>query len=352
MKQFLYFLSKTDQTVVSRCPPMARNIQYSLGFFVLLTGTIALLSGTYAISNMFLYEDPSTGQPVMPFFGWPASIILGLVYATFIMAIDREIVSATNKITVAYRIPLAIVISLIISKPIEMQLFDSAVVQQLSSDNQHDQHNQNLSNELDANVNRLQVRFNILDSSLRAAVDSRNYWQKMKLAEIVGTEAAGTSGHPGEGVAFRQDDENMKAQQTLIDQYNSDLKTVKTELDKARIAKKTEYHLDKQKIAYDLLSKSVALNKVKDNDKSGTATRMGWSITGLFLLFEIIPSLMKLLLSKTEYDALIDKRRLLNILSTDMIYEEATSIYHDKSAEEISKENPVRISQLYLSQSD
>jgi hypothetical protein len=352
MKQFLYFLSKTDRTIVSRCSPMARNIQYSLGFFVLLTGTIAFISGTYAISNMFLYEDPASGAPLMPVFGWPASILLGLIYATFIMAIDREIVSATNKTAVAYRIPLAIVVSLIISKPIEMQLFDSAIVQRLGKDNQHEQHNQNLSDELAANVNQLQNQRDTLDSSLRVAINSRNYWQKLKLAEIVGTPGTVTSGNPGEGAAFRQDDENMKTQQTLIDQYSVELKTVKAELAKAKANKTAEYHLDKDKIAYDLLCKSVALNEVKDNDRTGTATRMGWGITGLFLLFEIVPSLMKLLLPKTEYDALIDKRRLLNILSTDMIYQQAISIYHDKSAEDISMENPTRIAQLYRSQSD
>ncbi len=352
MEQFLYFLSKTDGTVISRCSPMARNIQASLGFFVLLTGTIAFLSGTYAVSNMFIREDLVSGEPTMPFFGWPASVILGLIYATFIMAIDREIVSATNKTAVAYRIPLAIVVSLIISKPMEMQLFDAALIKQLSIDDLRDQDNKGLSDKLAGNVKILQRQYNTLDSNLRAAVDNWNTWQKLESAEIVGSPIAGATHRPGKGPAYEQAGENMKAQQTLIDQYKTDLKQVKADLDKAKSDEDVKYHSGKHKQSYDLLSKSIALDEVKGNDKSGAATRMGWGITALFLLFETIPSLIKLLLPRTEYDAMIDKRRLLNILSTTIIYEQATSEYYSKTAEELTIENPLRIKQMYLSQSD
>ena len=49
---------------------------------------------------------------------------------------------------------------------------------------------------------------------------------------------------------------------------------------------------------------------------------MTWGITILLMLFEIIPSLIKLLTPSTEYDAIIEARRRLNIQLTNAMANE------------------------------
>ena len=70
MKKFLLFLSKTDNDILKHCTKFTTDIQVSLGIFVLFTGVLALFSGSYAISNMFVFEDPNTMVPVMKWYGY------------------------------------------------------------------------------------------------------------------------------------------------------------------------------------------------------------------------------------------------------------------------------------------
>jgi hypothetical protein len=84
MKNLFFYLAKTDMGLIKTCTSQARNVQSSLGAFVLLTGILAFISGTYAISNMFLTEG-ANGMPVMIPYGWLASSCLGLVYTLFII---------------------------------------------------------------------------------------------------------------------------------------------------------------------------------------------------------------------------------------------------------------------------
>ena len=131
MKAFLYFLSKTDTDIIRHCPSSTRQTHLTLGFFVLMTGMLAFISGSFAISNMFVHEN-AMGRPQMAMTGWILSPVIGIIYATFIMAIDREIVSATTRWAVIFRLPLAIAITLIVSLPVELQLFESKLLKQLT----------------------------------------------------------------------------------------------------------------------------------------------------------------------------------------------------------------------------
>ncbi|MXV14804.1 DUF4407 domain-containing protein [Hufsiella ginkgonis] len=345
-----YFLSKTDQGIVRHCTAITKNIQATLGFFVLLTGTMALVSGTYAISNMFIREDAGTGQPAMMPMGWFYSAILGTVYCIFIVAIDREIVSASNKIAALLRLPLAIIISLIVSTPIEMQLFDARLVARLQEEDR--QVNKPLADRLTGNTERIITLLDSTENKRLQAMRNRDRWIAIRQAELTGEAGALQTGRAGDGPAYKLADQNVKSEEINIAICDRDLTRLRLALKEAEIKEDTVYLNKKATQSYDFLSKSVALGKVKKEDSTGSAGRTSWGITVLFFLFETIPCIVKLLLPKTEYDVLIEKRRQLNILSAVAIYEEATSEYNIKSAEELQSENPRRIQQMLLSQSD
>jgi hypothetical protein len=77
---------------------------------------------------------------------------------------------------------------------------------------------------------------------------------------------------------------------------------------------------------------------------------MGLGIMMLFFLFELIPSIMKLLLPQTEYDAILDKRRRLNIHATKLIFQNIYSEYEEMTADEIRDYNPLAVEKMYDAQ--
>src|SRR6185369_9769513 len=103
--RFFQFLSKTDRRLIVHCTDHSVKTQVSNGVFVLLTAMFAFLSSMYAVHTTF--KDFRVAIPV------------AVLYATVIAFIDREIVSTSNRLATLSRLPLALVIGLVISVPLE-----------------------------------------------------------------------------------------------------------------------------------------------------------------------------------------------------------------------------------------
>ncbi len=348
MTNFLFFLSKTDTSIIRNCSPATRNIQFTLGFFVLLTGVLAFLSGGYAASNLFIHEYALTGKPQMEPLGWLYAVLIGLVYTVFIMAIDREVVAASNKWAVILRIPLAIIISIIVSVPVELQLFEGRITKKLLENAKAD--NDHLEEQLHYKMVPLEKRRDTLLALKNNAVKERQSWATIMDVEVVGNIRDGKQRPAGKGDAYLSAKENKEQANELITKCDSELAVVQSQLNTMQ-AQLSE-NLINQHIpqSYDLLSKYVTLNQVKEDDKTGAAARMSYGITFLFLLFELIPCIMKLLLPQTEYDAMLTMRRNLNRLSARKIYNQAKQEYETQTAEQVSQRNPLVVEQIFASQ--
>jgi hypothetical protein len=306
-----------------------------MGFFVIMTGIMAFISGSYAISNMFLHANPINGKPIMAPTGWLISFVIGLVYACFIMAIDREIVSSNTRWAAAIRIPLAIVISLIVSVPVELQIFDARINKHLLQS--HIAENDNLRSKLESR-NRLKEIESAIDQVERQkieATEKRNYWAEAIEAEVVGRVRDGRTGKAGKGLAYEEAMMNKNIQENLIVKYDIELRDKNIELKNIHLKEENEFSNEKVQQSYDLLSKYIALNEIKIEDKSGSASHIGLGIALLFCLFELIPSLMKLFLPQTEYDMLLDKRRRLNMHAAKIIFQQNYSEYEGLNSDEI-----------------
>ncbi len=350
MRKFLFILSKTDETVIAKCSEATKNAQASLGFFVLLTGVLAFISGSLAVSNMFINADAINGKPQMAMFGWLFSSIIGLVYAILIMAIDREIVAASTKWAVALRIPLAIIISLVISVPIELQLFDARITKKLVENMRIE--NQQLADKVHEKMlpfeNRRDTLLNIKNDALR----ERTNWGNIMDIEVVGTLRDGKQRPAGKGNAYNSAKQNKQETDVVIGKSDSELVKVQQRITVLQAQTDSTLKSDRIGQSYDLLSKYTALKEVKAADKTGAAVTMSLGITCLFLLFELIPSIIKLLLPKTEYDALIDIRRNLNIAAANKIYTYATTEYNALNIDGITARNPIIVGKVFQSQGD
>lgn len=350
MIKLFFFLSKTDESIICHCPSSTRNIHATMGFFVLITGLMAFVSGSYAISNMFIHENLLTGRPQLIQFGWLYSMILGAVYASFIMAIDREIVSASTKWAATLRIPLAIIIGLIVSVPVELQIFEAKINKHLIQ--KHNVENDSLIQKINADnrIPEIQKEIKELEARKQEANNKRLGWAEAIEAEVVGRVKAGRTGRPGKGIAYNEALMNMQLQEELVTKKDLELGQKHLELKIAIKKKDKDYDMQTVSQSYDLLSKYIALKEVKIEDATGSATSIGYGIMCLFLLFELMPSITKLFLPQTEYDVLLDNRRKLNIHAAKMIYQQSYSEYEGLSIDEIQTSNKIVSAKMFGSQ--
>lgn len=316
MTRLLLFFSKTDYQVYKNCTTYAKNIQLSLGLFVILTGLLAFISGSYAISNLFVEFDWRTNQIHFNEHGRYLTPILGFFYAIIIVAIDREIVSAKNKRAVLLRIPLAIVLGAVVAVPIELKMLEGRIEKQLQED--YKEENENVRMTKDNELVALENGRDSLKLEVNNVQQRVNYYENLMQLELAGQSTGRTTGKFGEGPVWRQNKALRDSASIRLERAKNDLQSFeKDEYLKRKKEIEQKYATDQVSQQFDLLSKYQALAKIEANDKTGSVRKMTWGITIIFMLFEIIPSLMKLITPATEYDALIEARRRLNIQLTN-----------------------------------
>ncbi len=138
-ERFFWFIGGFDSETLGRAECRAVRSKYSsMGALILLTALLASCSGGYAIYTIFRNE-------------W-ATAMLALLWGLMILVLDRFLVSSSRKSAVlknffkeqdaarpytatapwallGVRLPIAIAIGLVVSKPIEVRLMDPLIVQ-------------------------------------------------------------------------------------------------------------------------------------------------------------------------------------------------------------------------------
>lgn len=121
---FFLFASGVDTTLLKECPSET-NKYVGIGATIFFTGVFAALAAGYALFTVFNSY-------------WIAGV-LGLIWGLMIFNLDRYIVSSMRKenkparewIMASPRIVLAIAISLIIAKPLELKIFEKEIEPEL-----------------------------------------------------------------------------------------------------------------------------------------------------------------------------------------------------------------------------
>lgn len=296
----LYYLSKTDSAIVTKCNSRTRMHQKSLGLFVLITALFAFLSSYYALTTIFGDWDEFSQSYIMAI---KDRILVGtcaLLYAMMIGLIDREIVASKNKKAALLRIPLAIMIGIIVAVPIKIKVLERRI-------------NQKIKDEQIAGMlpfKREQDKFIAsTDSTINNLELQINYYTKLKLdeekrmeGEDLGYYGSGLSGIPGQGLHFSYAKNNAQNYGQVIDEFNEKIRE-KQEYRTQRLDQmQKNFSIYKPNSTYDLWSKYEALHKLVKEDKSNQSRMMVMGITLLFILLELIPSLIKLLSQEGEYE--------------------------------------------------
>ena len=120
LKEFFWFCSGASPELLNRCP--TENSKYTgIGATVLFTGIFAALSGGYALYTVF---D-----------NWVPAVIFGIIWGAMIFNLDRYIVSSMKKEgniwkeirTAIPRLILATLLAFVISKPLELKMFEDEI---------------------------------------------------------------------------------------------------------------------------------------------------------------------------------------------------------------------------------
>ncbi|MBL85866.1 MAG: hypothetical protein CMO82_04320 [Winogradskyella sp.] len=293
LKQFFILCSGADTNILDNCSNGEQNKYAGIGATVFFTALMATIAASYALYTVFdnLYT----------------SIGFGLVWGLLIFNLDRYIVSTIKKrnnildelLQATPRIFLAVIIAVVISKPLELKIFEKEINQVLLEQK----------NDLTlANQNQIAQQFNPKIAELEGQILGLQNEIDAKETEVNAlydtyiTEVEGTSGSMklGKGPVYKEKREKHDTALAELQKLKTDNKAKITTLENEIIALQGDYKAnvsESQPIIdnFDgLMARVTAL---------GTLPWLpSFFIFLLFLAIETSPIIAKLLSPKGEYD--------------------------------------------------
>lgn len=300
--RFFCWCSGARLYLLKACPT-DYNKFFGIGIIVFLTGVMASITGFYAL---FIIFNSIT-----------LAIIFGVFWGVLIFFLDWYIVLSLKKedrflsefLLSSPRIILAILLAVVISRPLELKLFEKEIestLQTIQTKNSI-QHNQLINKEFE-NIQKLRVENEKLAKQITDKENLRNKLFNMMIEEAEGRSPTSAV---GKGVVYAE----KKAEYKKIDKELNELKASNQQQIKDNAAilvnlqSKRQQQIDKtgEKIKQSdgLLARMEAMSKLSENNT--TIKYATWFIFALFILIESSPILVKLLSKRGPYDELIDK---------------------------------------------
>jgi len=329
-ERFLWWCAGADiELLENNCPPTDRAKYFGMGGVVLATGILAALSSGFAFYTIFSPKGDAIQNDALTWGVGLGSLIFGVLWGAMIFNLDRFIVSAGGKgdmkeglswvdLGQAWpRFLMAIILGLIISKPLEIRIMKTEIDAELSLRQEAYLFNLNQTSDslVDAQIVTWQKKIDPLEKSV---ADRQAYLEKRRL-EIkdqmrnLELEAEGKtgSGTPGRGPAYRDKKENLERMDKELDALR-----VKYENDeKSTLGKITNYQDEIRKLDDTRKSKRTENQKRANNldgllERIHIAHEIGFWISIflslMFIIIEITPLLFKMMMTKTPYDYLLE----------------------------------------------
>ncbi|EON74723.1 hypothetical protein ADIS_4834 [Lunatimonas lonarensis] len=315
LSHFLWFCAGTYRPLLKRCPTEA-NKYVGIGGTVLFTAIFAGLAAGYALHTVF--DD------------LVVTILLALVWATAIFNLDRYIVGTMRKNgkpwtefkLAAPRLVLAIVLALVIAKPLELRIFEKEINQQLAT--QKLELVKQTKSALEANypeIAALDLQIGALQEEIAASRQFRNEKQGEYDAERFGVKTPGTSGRAGIGVNARKKEEQLDQAQKAYEETErlNRMKIDQLEVEKTRLNQLKEAALlDQESTISEMDGIAARLQALADLSQAQSAISLANSfIILLFILLETAPILVKWMTPRGPYDTLLAFRENALMLHTE-----------------------------------
>ncbi|MBU2974382.1 DUF4407 domain-containing protein [Zobellia sp. B3R18] len=298
VQQFFILCSGADTSILKTCSKGEQNKYAGIGATVFFTALMAFIASSYALYTVF--DNVYT------------AVFFGLIWGLLIFNLDCFIVSTIKKrdsfgnelLQAAPRLLLAIIIAVVISKPLEMKIFEKEINQVLLEQK----------NEMTlANKNQLALQYTPTIEKLNADITQLKDEIFTKTAETDAlyntyiTEAEGTSGtlKLGKGPVYeekREKHDAALAELNVLKETNAQKITgIENEIsalnaEYADVVKNSQPVID----GFDgLMARINALNELP--------WRPSFFIFLLFLAIETSPIIAKLLSPKGTYDVKLEE---------------------------------------------
>lgn len=304
IRSFILFCSGAAPQLLKRCP--AETSKYAgIGASVLFTAIFASAAAGYALSVIFNSI-------------WIA-IVFALLWGGMIFNLDRFIVSGMRKngllkndlLAAVPRFVMAIVIAMVVSKPLELKLFEKEINRQLDEKRTNEAllAKTSIASSF-PEVKELEKKILALKNELKEKEVFRNQLQKEYDEERFGKKTSKTTGIAGIGTNARKKEIQLDEAQEELNKTAEFTRVKINELEKqlgVLSAQRTNEFL-KQKPGIDnydgLAARIDALSVL--TKKSSAMRLVNIFIVFLFIVVETMPILVKLMTQRGPYDELLE----------------------------------------------
>lgn len=344
-KRFFLFCSGVDQELLEKCPG-DENKFIGIGGTVFFTGVLAFLSAGYAIQTVF-------DNVLM-------AVFFGVIWGLMIFNLDRYIVSSMKKQGSWWkdfgmampRLLMAILLALVISKPLELKIFEKEINAELITMEQevYAEQEGKVKARFESQITAYQDDNKAMEAELATLRYKRDTLEMMAIQEADGT---GGSGKRNLGPIYR-------AKKAEADQAGQELKATEASM----LPLIAENRLAVQDLQKQLQEE---INELERSAYGGMAARMEalhrlgqdsdaiwWASLMIMLLFvavETAPIMVKLISTRSPYDYLllqqehsvetVTKEKVTianNELKNKIQFDTETNLYRTEQEIELEKE--------------
>lgn len=345
LQDFFIFCSGVDQQLLKRTPTEV-NKYVGIGATIFFTGLLAYVAGAFAIFTIFK--------------SYTAAILFGLIWALMIFNLDRYIVSSMkhtgstfkNFVHASPRIVLAVIIAMVISKPLELKIFDSEIRAEIVSMQQekYKEQESKLKLRYEQDINTLKADI----ASQEAKLKEKEAYKNQLLAEAI-READGTGGSQVRNMGPIYKAKKLEADKADIE-YKDLVATntpiiikQQTQLENLE-SKKAEDLAQMDRVVMDgFAARMEALGRL--GNASSTIFWASIFITLLFIAIETAPVMVKLMSSRSPYDFVLNKTEHRYAMNHKSITEKL-SVETKTELDYITKTKSHQVSQLIQAENE
>lgn len=301
LNRFFIFCSGVEQSILNQTST-ENNKFVGIGATVFFTGVFAMIAASYALYTVF--------------FNFWAAAAFGLVWGLMIFNLDRYIVSSMKKKGKWFqdfgmalpRIVLAVIISIVIAKPLELKIFSSEIQSELISMQQETRklHEEKLKLRFDADLKKVDEEIDDINGELRRLRNQKDVLYAQALSEADGT---GGSKIRNMGPIYKAKMETAAAADQEFLQRKAELEPQLLEKEnrkKALLGTRDEELASMEKAALNgFASRIEALDRI--SQKSDAVFWASLFIMLLFIAIETAPLFVKLISDRSPYDFVLNK---------------------------------------------
>lgn len=311
VSEFFWFCSGAHIDTLKKYPT-EHNKYIGIGATIFFTAVFASLSAGYAMYFVF-----SGSTSALPF-----AFLFGIIWGLAIFNMDRYIVSSISKsgstnqqiLQATPRIILAVMIGIVISRPLELKIFDKEIRQQLKTSYLNGQRSR-----IDTINNTFNLKYaQELDKVAEIKKEKDSLEKDIKLSryilnqEVFGDKTNQTSGITGYGTYAKQKESIVIQKEQRLELLRNNLASMDTFFNKRKdldgLAEQkmlSANQLDSLANVAGFADRNRALGQLTFNE-DGTRdldNYLAISFIGfLFILFECLPVFVKLMSNKGPYD--------------------------------------------------